>query len=70
MHATTMRVASSTRGVVVPGFVDCVIYLVIALATEAASVASITGGIVVPGVAVTKGSIVRAVDERRAWGSH
>jgi hypothetical protein len=70
MHAIVLKVASSMGGVVIPGLVAGVIYLVIALTTGASTVASITGGIVVAAVAVTVGLIIRAVYERRVLGSH
>ena len=70
MHTIVLRVASSMSGAVAPGLVAGLIYLVIALATGAPTVASITGGIVVAAVAVTIGLIIRAVYERRAVGSH
>jgi hypothetical protein len=70
MNALVVKVGSSMGGVVIPGLMAGVIYIVIALATGASAVASITGGIVVAPVAVTIGLIIRTVNQRRALGSH
>ena len=70
MHAIVLKVAGSMGGVVIPGLVAGVIYLLIALATGASAVASIIGGVVVAVIAVTVGLIIRGVYERRALGSH
>lgn len=70
MHSIVLKVAGSMGGVVTPGLVAGVIYLVIALATGASTVASIIGGIVVTALAVTIGLIIRGVYERRTVGSH
>jgi hypothetical protein len=70
MHAIVLKIAGSMGGVVIPGLVAGVIYLVIALTTGASTFASIVGGIVVAAIAVTIGLIIRAIYERRALGSH
>jgi hypothetical protein len=70
VHAIVLKFAGSMGGVVIPGLVAGVIYLVIALATGAPTFASIVGGIVVAAMAVTIGLIIRAIYEHRILGSH
>ncbi len=61
-----MKINASMTGVVIPGLVAGVIYVVIAFATGASVFASIIGGIVVALIAVAIGFIFRAVYKRRA----
>jgi hypothetical protein len=68
MHAIALRINASMAGAVIPGLAAGVIYIVIAFATGASTVASITGGIVVAAIAITIGWIFRAVYKRRAVG--
>jgi len=68
--ADAMKINASMTGVVIPGLVAGVIYVVIAVATGASAVASIIGGMVVAAVAVAVGFIFRAVYKRRAAGRH
>jgi hypothetical protein len=70
MHSTVLKVAGSMSGVMAPSLLAGVIYLVIALATGAPTVASIVGGTLVAAVVIASGLIVRTVYERRMLGSH
>jgi hypothetical protein len=70
MHTTVLKIAGSMSGVMAPSLLAGVIYLVIALATGAPTVASIVGGTLVAAVAVSIGLIVRKVYERRIVGFH
>jgi phosphate/sulfate permease len=70
MHTAVFKIAGSMSGVMIPSLLAGVIYLIIAVATGAPTVASITGGIVVAALAVAIGLIVRTVYERRTAASH
>jgi hypothetical protein len=69
MHTTVLKIAGSMNGVMAPSLLAGVIYLVIALATGAPTVASIIGGTLVAAIAIAIGLIVRTVYERRTVGS-
>jgi hypothetical protein len=69
MHSIVLKVATSMGGVVIPGLVAGLLYLVIALATEASIVAPVIGGILVAAIAVTIGLIIREFYERRVLAS-
>lgn len=70
VHSTVLKIAGSMSGVMASSFLAGVIYLVIALATGAPTVAAIIGGTVVTAIAASIALFVRTVYERRTVGSH
>jgi hypothetical protein len=70
MHAIALRLNGSAAGVVLPALVAGVIYVIIAVSTGAGSGASMVGGLVVAALAVTVGSVIRAVFKHRSTGPH
>src|SRR5665213_3088541 len=70
VHAIALKVSATMAGVVIPGLVAGLIYVVVAFATGAPVVTSTVGGIVVAAIAVAIGLIIRAVYERRGAGPH
>ena len=61
-----MRLNTSMTGVVIPGLIAGVIYVVIAAATGASAAAAIIGGLVVAVIAIGIGFIFRSIFKRRA----